>query len=97
VDADQAFGLADAVALDQVLEDRDGLLLGQTGVEERGALALGESGVARPAVEQSDVPLLAVPVPDREVAGVASAVERAIRVQTTEAREIVVHRIIPVE
>jgi hypothetical protein len=28
VDADQAFGLADAVALDQVLEDRDGLLAG---------------------------------------------------------------------
>ena len=71
VDADQAFGLADAVALDQVLEDRDGLLRGQAGVEQRGALALGEAGVARPAVEQADVPLLAVAVTDREIAGVA--------------------------
>jgi hypothetical protein len=95
VDADEAFGLADPVALDQVLEDRDDLLLGQAGVEQRGALALGEAGVARSAVEQADMPLLAVAVTDREVAGVALAVERAIRVQTTEAREIVVHRIIP--
>jgi hypothetical protein len=51
VDAGQAFGLADAVSLDQVPEDRDGLLRGQAGVEQRGALALGEAGVARLAVE----------------------------------------------
>jgi hypothetical protein len=95
VDADQTFGLADPVALDQVLEDRDGFLRGQAGVEQRGALALGEAGVARLAVEQADMPLLAVAVTDREVAGVASAVERAIGVQATEAREVVVHRIIP--
>jgi hypothetical protein len=95
VDADQAFGLADPVALDQVLEDRDGFLRGQAGVEQRGALAVGEAGVARPAMEQADVPLLAVAVADREVAGVAPAVERATRVQATEAREVVVHRITP--
>jgi hypothetical protein len=92
MDADEAFGLADAVALDQVLEDRDGLLRGQARVEQRGALAFGEAGVARLAVEQADMPLLSVAITDREVAGIASAVERAIRVQAAEAREVVVHR-----
>jgi hypothetical protein len=92
VDADEAFGLADAAALDQVLEDRDGLLRRQAGVEQRGALAFGESGVARLAVEQADMPLLSIAITDREVAGIASAVERADRVEAAEAREIVVHR-----
>jgi hypothetical protein len=96
VHADQAFGLADPVALNQVLEDRDGFLRGQAGVEQRGALALGEAGVACLAVEQAELLVLPVAVADREVAGVALAVERATRVQTAEAREIVVHRIIPV-
>jgi len=92
MDADEAFGLADAVALDQVLKDRDGLLRGQARVGQRGALAFGEAGVARLAVEQADMPLLSVAITDREVAGIASAVERAIRVQAAEAREVVVHR-----
>jgi hypothetical protein len=89
VDADQAFGLADAVALDQVLQDGDRLLRGQTGMGQRGALALGEAGPARLAVEQSDVVVLAVAVADREIAGVASAVERAIGILAAEAREVV--------
>jgi hypothetical protein len=92
VDADEAFGLPDAITLDQVLEDRVGLLRGQAGVEQRGALAFGEAGVARLAVEQADMPSLPVAITDREVADIASAVERAIRVQAAEAREIVVHR-----
>jgi hypothetical protein len=46
VDADEAFGLPDAVALDQMLEDRDGLLAGQARVEQRGPLAFGEARVA---------------------------------------------------
>jgi hypothetical protein len=92
VDADEAFGLSDAVTLDQVLEDRDGLLRRQAGMEQRGALALGEAGVARLAVKQADMPLLSIAITDREVTGIASAVERAIRVQAAEAREVVVHR-----
>jgi hypothetical protein len=92
VDTDEAFGLTDAVPLDQVLEDRDGLVRGQAGVEQRGALAFGEAGVARLAVEQTDMPLLSIAITDREVAGIASAAERAIRVQATEAREIIVHQ-----
>jgi len=91
MDADEPFGLSDPVAFDEVLEDGDGFLLGQAGVEQRGAPAFGEAGVARLAVEQADVPLLAVAIADREVAGVALAVERAIRVQAAEAREVV-HR-----
>jgi hypothetical protein len=92
MDADEAFGLADAVPLDQVLEDRDGLLRRQAGVEERSALAFGEAGVARPAVEQADVPLLSIAVTDREVAGITPTMERASRVQAAEAGEVVVHR-----
>jgi hypothetical protein len=33
VDADEAFGLSDAVPLDQMLEDRDGLLRRRAGME----------------------------------------------------------------
>jgi hypothetical protein len=78
MDADKPFGLADAVALNQMPEDRDGRLPGQAGVEQRSAFAFGEAGVARLAVEQPEVPLLAVSGTDREVAGVALAVEREI-------------------
>ena len=56
VDPDEAFGLADPVTFDQVLEDGDGLLRGQAGAEQRGALAFGEAGVARLAVEQAEMP-----------------------------------------
>ncbi len=92
VGADEASGPSDAVALDQVLEDRDGLLRRQAGMEQRGALAFGEACVARLAVEQADMPSLSIAITDREVAGIASAVERAIRVQAAEVGEIVAHR-----
>jgi hypothetical protein len=89
VDADEALGLADAVALDQVFEAGDRLLRGQTGMGQRGTFALGEARLARLAVEQSDVVMLAVTVADRKIPGVASAVERAIGILAAEAREVV--------
>ena len=89
MDADQASGLADAAALVEVLEHGEGLLLGEMAVEQGRALALGEAGLAGVAVEQADVVLLAVAVADREVAGVASAVEGAVGVLAAEASEVV--------
>ena len=55
VDADQAAGLADAAAVGQVPQDRDGLVAGQAGVEQGRALALGEAGLAGAAAEQPPV------------------------------------------
>ncbi len=89
MDADESLGLADAVALDQVLEDRDGHPRGQARSGQGSALPLGESRTAGVAVEQADVALLAVSVSDGEVAGVASAVERAGGIQAAEARQVV--------
>jgi hypothetical protein len=89
IDADQASGGADATALVEVPEHGEGLLLGEMAVEQGRALALGEAILARLAVEQSDVVLLAVAGAGREVAGVTRAVEGALRVLTAEAREVV--------
>lgn len=91
VDVDQASGLSDAAAFGEVWEDGAGLLLGQVGVEQRGALALGEAGLAGVTGEQSDVVRFAVAVADREVCGVASAVQGALGILAAEAREVV-HR-----
>lgn len=89
VDVDQAPGLSDAAALGEVLEDGAGLLLGQVGLEQGRALALGEAVFAGLAVEQADVVVLAVAAADGEVCGVAPAVEGAIGILATEAREVV--------
>ena len=87
--AGESFGLSDPVAFDQVLEDRDGRLLGQAALEQRRPLAFREARLAGVAAEKPDLVALAVAVADREVAGVASAVERACCILTAEAREIV--------
>jgi hypothetical protein len=89
VDPGETFGLTDPVAFDQVFEDRDRLLLGQARVEQRRALTFGEPRLARLAEEEPDLMILAVPVADREVAGVALTVERAVRVLAAEASEVV--------
>ena len=89
VDADEAPCGANAAALVEVLEDGEGLLLGEMAVEEGRALALGEAVFAGAAVEQSDVVLFAVAGADRQVAGVATGIEGAVGVLTAEAREVV--------
>jgi hypothetical protein len=85
----EPFGLTDPVAFDQVFEDGDRLLPGQARVEQRRALALGEAGLARLAEEQPDLLMFAVTITDREVAGVALTVERAVHVLAAEASEVV--------
>ena len=89
MDADEAFGLTDSVALGEVIEHGAGLLVGESAIEQRGALAFGEAGLAGVAVEQTDVILLAVTVADGEVPGPSLPVEGAVGILATEAGEIV--------
>jgi hypothetical protein len=87
--ADESFGLADSGAFAQVFQDRDRLLVRQTRAEQRGALTFRESSLACLAVKESDVLVLPGPVADREVASVASTVERTGCIPAAEAREVV--------
>jgi hypothetical protein len=88
VDADQSPGLARAVAFGQVPEHRDRRLGCQVGAEERRALAFGEAGLARLAVEEPDVVVLAVTATDGEVARVAHPVERAAAILAAAPGEV---------
>jgi hypothetical protein len=85
IDADEPSGLADAVALGDVLEDRDGLLRRQVGAEERGALAFGESVLAGPTAEHATGLLGPVAMGDGEISGPPLAVLGAVGIQTAEA------------
>ena len=89
VDTDQASGLADAAAFAEVLEHGARLFLGEVAVEQRRAFALGEAIFAGVAVEQPDGVVLAIAGADREVSGVALAVEGAIGILATEASEVI--------
>jgi hypothetical protein len=89
MDADEASGLSNAVALGEVMEHGAGLGVGEPAVEQRGALALGEAGLAGVAVKQADVVVLAVAITDGEVSGVASPVGGAVGVLAAESREII--------
>jgi hypothetical protein len=88
-DPDEPAGLSDAVALVQVVEDGDGGLIGEPAAEQRRALAFGEAGAAAVAVEESELLVPAVSGTDREVSGVASAVERTVRLLAAEAGQVV--------
>jgi hypothetical protein len=88
MDADEASGLADAIALGQVFQDRDGGRLGEVAAIQRRALALREAGPAGVAVELAELLLLTVTAADREVAGVPSAIEGTVGVLAAEACEV---------
>jgi hypothetical protein len=89
MDTHEPFGLTDPVAFDQVLQDGDRLFRGQTRVEQRRALAFREAGLAGVTVEQSNLLMFAIAIADREVSGVALAVERTVGILAAEAREVV--------
>ena len=89
MDADEPSGLADAVALGQVLQDRDGDRLGEMAAVQRSALAFGEAGPAGVAVELAELLVLAVAAADREVAGVASARVGTVGILAAEACKVV--------
>jgi hypothetical protein len=71
-----------------LLQDGEGLVVRELGVEQRGALELGEAGLAGVAVQQP-VASLAEVAADRKVAGPPPSVEVAVRVLAAEAFEIV--------
>lgn len=85
IDADEPARLADAVALGDVVEDRDGLLRWEVGAEQRGTLALGESGLAGPAAEHAAGLLGAVAMGHGQISGPALAVLGAIGIEAAEA------------
>src|SRR4051794_39177938 len=89
IDADEPAGLADAVALGDVVEDRGGLLRWEVGAEERGALALGEASLAGSAAEHAAGFVRAVVVGHGEVSGPPLAVLGAVGIQAAEASEVV--------
>ncbi len=89
LDADEASGLSDAVALGQVVEDGDGGFIGESAAVQGRALAFGEASAASMAVELAKLFVLAVAAADREIAGVAPAVERTVEILAAEAGEVV--------
>jgi hypothetical protein len=90
VDADQAGGLADAAALGQVVQDGEGLVLGETAVEQGGAGPLGEAVLATAAGEDAAW-LGAVAESDAQVVRLALAVGGTLGVGAAKAGQVVVH------
>src|SRR5262245_47983818 len=89
MDADQSSGGADAAALAEMLEDRDGRRFGEMAAVQGRTFPLGEAGFAGLAVELAEPLVLAVAAADREVASVAPAVERTVGILAAEAGEVV--------
>jgi hypothetical protein len=89
VDPHQAFGLADAAPLFEVLENGGGLLLGQMRTEQRSALSFGEAITAGSASEEADRGLLAIATGDGEVTAAPDAVLGTLGIQAAESREVV--------
>jgi hypothetical protein len=89
VDTHEPLGLANAASLGDVLEDGDGFLLGQVGMEQRSALTFGEPITAGATSEEADRVGLAGATADREVFPTSGAVIGALRIQTTTAREVI--------
>jgi hypothetical protein len=88
-DADQAAGLAQAVALGDVVQDGHGPLPVQMGAEEGCALALGEAGLAGAAVEHPALLIGPGALADTEVSGAALAGLGAVGIEAAEPGEVV--------
>jgi hypothetical protein len=89
VDAAQTAGLADTDALLEMGQDRKGLVLGQSAVEQGGALAFAEAVLAGPAGQVASLLGGAVAEGDAEVALAPLAVVWAVRILATEVLEVV--------
>jgi hypothetical protein len=89
VDADLPGGGSDPVAVGQVPDHGDGLILGQARAEQGGALPFREPGLAGATVEQPDGLGLAVVAGDRQIAVSPLAEVGAIRVLAAETGEVV--------
>ena len=87
-DAEQAAGLTNADAFGDVLQDGDGLVVGQARVEQGRALAFGEAVLAGAAIEEA--PLFgAVTHAHGQVAVPTLAIVGALLVLTAEATQVV--------
>ena len=82
-------GLADAASLGEVLEDRDGFLLGEVRPIQGRALAFRGPRAAGTALQDPVLLLGATAAVDAEVVTAAPAMVAAIRIQATEACEVV--------
>jgi hypothetical protein len=91
IDPDQACGLADATAFVEVLEDGQGLGVGQAGAEQGGALALGKAALAGATSEQAALRGGAVAEGDAEVAEATQTVVGAVGVLAAEGAQVIVH------
>jgi hypothetical protein len=67
VHADQATGGPGPAALADVIEDIEGLLVGQSGLLQDGAFAFGEAGLAGPAIDHADASCLAAVATEGEI------------------------------
>src|SRR5262245_20766624 len=89
--ADEPGGGPHPGAVGEVPEDRVGLLRAQLRTEQGRPLALGESVAAGRAVQESDVPMLAVARAGRQVAEAAPDMTGTVVVLAAEAGKILVH------
>src|SRR5262249_6626620 len=89
MDADEAAGWADAMALGPVFQDRDGGRFGEMAAIQGRAFALGEARAAGVAVEEPELVALAVVAAHREVADMALAIPGTVGVLAAEACEVV--------
>jgi hypothetical protein len=91
IDLDEAAGLADAAALGEMFQDREGFVVGESALEQWGAFAFGEACLAGLAAEEATL-LTPLAHGDGEVAVATFAVIGAAGVETAEARQIVHER-----
>jgi hypothetical protein len=91
VDADEAAGLSDATAFLEVLQDGEGLVVGELAAEQGGALTFGEALLAGAAGETAELFVFAVSEGDAEVVEASLAVVLAAGVLAAEGFQVV-HR-----
>jgi hypothetical protein len=84
VHLDRTAGGPGPAAFAEVLEDGQGLLVGQSGVLQDGPLALGEGPLAGAAVDQADASGFATPATGVEVFTASDTGLRAIGILTAE-------------
>ena len=89
VNPHETAGLADATILVQVLQDRDGLVLGEFAAVQGRALALREAALARPTGQDAAFFLRSVPEANPQVVQATLAVVGAIGIQAAEVFQVV--------
>jgi hypothetical protein len=94
VDPDQAARLADAATLLEMLEDGEGLVLGELAAVERGALTLRETLLAGAAGEDAALLVGAIAEADPQVVEAALAVVGAVGVLAAEGFQVI-HEVFP--